>query len=151
MEEDLGGLRGAAFYYPLDYDKEITMNDNTNQILASLKAMHEKYNGPDPLEQQGIPKDWVCVINSKTYYEVKRAIDLQPALPYGNYGDPVERSIGRKLMIIDMADDGANFMPELEVYRQYAAHFLYQIQIAKERKAREAEQEANQTDSEDTE
>jgi hypothetical protein len=130
----------TAFQQALDYDKEITMDDNTNQIFASLKAIHEKYNVPDPLEQQGIPKDWVCVINHKTYYELKRVIDLQPPSPYGNYGDPVERSIGRELMIIGMADDGANFMPKLEVYRQYAAHFLYQIEIAKERKSREAEE-----------
>lgn len=112
------------------------MSDNSQSIFDALKQIHEKYKFIDPLEEKGVPKDWVCVINSRTHSQIKAELAQQNPFPMiaQAIGDPVERFIRRELWVIDMADDGLNFMSHLEMFRKYAEYFLRRIELAKLRK-----------------
>lgn len=104
-------------------------------LMGSLK----QFNLSDPLEEKGIAKDWVCVINDRTYAEIKAWLAQNSPTVAIEIGDPVERFLRRDLWVIGRAESGLNFMPQLEMFTRYAAHFLHQIEMAKQRKQDEAD------------
>jgi hypothetical protein len=95
-----------------------------NNILHALNQIVDQYTEGLPLAQFGVEKDWVCVLNRPTYQSIGEWLDEQPPFAYQEWADPVERVVQRRVMLIDAAPNGANYMSESEMFQRYKDHFL---------------------------
>lgn len=57
------------------------MDDNGKSILSALDDLRKHMGDPDPLEQKGIGKDWICCMGPQTYADLERQIK-QNEKPY---------------------------------------------------------------------
>lgn len=95
-----------------------------NSIVDALNQIVDQYGDGLPMSQLGVEKDWVCVLNRPTYQAISEWLEEQPPFPYQEWVDPVERIVQRRVMIIDAAANGANYMSESEMFQRYKEHFL---------------------------
>lgn len=115
---------------------------NQNLTIDHLRQAMEFMRKPDALEQQGIPKDWVCVLHPRLYGALRdhfKVKDIDNNTMIGMLYNPIERITGRKTFIINSApDDRVEYMPEETMNLKYAEYF---ISLAKLRLMEENESE----------
>jgi hypothetical protein len=104
----------------------------TKEILLSAL---ERLKTGDLLQQKGVEKDWVCVINPALVHPLMQHVkELKPLPPLALLSaiNPLDRVLGRQVFIINEAPLDVEYMPKLTMYAKYPGHFIRYIEILKE-------------------
>lgn len=102
----------------------VSTQPNQSMTIEHLREAIEDLKKGDALQQKGIGKDWVCVINPKLEQPIKELSKQYIKVPtYVMAGFELNYIMGRRTFIINEAPLNVEYMDEKTARFKYPSHF----------------------------
>lgn len=110
------------------------MDDNGKNIISALEDLRKHMGKPDPLEQKGVGKDWICCMGPQTYADLLRQDTERTPYPENSFLGSIDRVamlVQRRVFVFEDIEYGRlEYMPWAHAYARDLNRMIEMRQVS---------------------